>query len=173
MLPMVKRPNAVYQTCVQLFEAEQIINPLGTISGKNLRDGVEIDDNGCPVAYHVRKFHPNSTAGAQNTESVRVPAFGAKTGRRNILHLLHRERPGQSRGVPYLAPVIELLKQLDKYSEAELMAAVVSALFTVFINRQAETASPLLHLTSSMPAQPPAQRFPTPTWRSATVPLLT
>jgi lambda family phage portal protein len=32
-----------------------------------------------------------------------------------------------------LAPVIEALKQLDRYSEAELMAAVVSSFFTVFV----------------------------------------
>lgn len=32
-----------------------------------------------------------------------------------------------------LAPVIEALKQLSRYSEAELMAAVVSGMFTVFV----------------------------------------
>lgn len=32
-----------------------------------------------------------------------------------------------------LAPVIESLKQLSRYSEAELMAAVVSGMFTVFV----------------------------------------
>ncbi len=41
-----------------------------------------------------------------------------------------------TRPVPYLAPVIESLKQLDKYSEAELMAAVVSAMFSVFIKSE-------------------------------------
>jgi lambda family phage portal protein len=64
-----------------------------------------------------------------------VPAFG-RTGRRNVIHLFKTLRPGQSRGVPYLAPVIEPLKQLDRYTEAEIMAAVVSGMFTVFVKSE-------------------------------------
>lgn len=61
-------------------------------------------------------------------------AFGTTTGRRNVLHIMADvERPAQRRGVPMLAPVIEALKQLSRYSEAELMAAVVSGMFTVFV----------------------------------------
>ena len=43
------------------------------------------------------------------------------------------ERIGQKRGVPILAPVIESLKQLGRYTDAELMAAVISGMYTVFI----------------------------------------
>ncbi len=46
------------------------------------------------------------------------------------------ERPGQRRGVPVLAPVIEALKQLGRYTDAELVAAVVSGLFTVFVKQK-------------------------------------
>ncbi|WP_198469553.1 phage portal protein, partial [Acetomicrobium sp. S15 = DSM 107314] len=41
-----------------------------------------------------------------------------------------------------LAPVIEDLKQLDRYTEAELMAAVVGGLLTVFITQQAPGEPP-------------------------------
>jgi lambda family phage portal protein len=133
LLPMIKRPNAVYQTCIQLIEAERVANPIGQSDGPNLRAGIEIDDSGTPTAYHVRKFHPFSTAGTSDTSDQTIKAFGAKTGRRNVLHLIDPKRPGQTRGVPYLAPVIEPLKQLDRYSEAEITAAVVSAMFTVFV----------------------------------------
>jgi lambda family phage portal protein len=50
-----------------------------------------------------------------------------------MIHLMEMDRISQTRGIPMLAPVIECLKQLDRYTEAELMAAVVSAFFTVFI----------------------------------------
>lgn len=133
LLPMVKRPNAVYQTCVQVIEAERVANPAGQSDGLTLRAGIEIDDNGTPIAYNVRKFHPFSTQGTADMQSTRVLAYGSKTGRRNVVHVIDRERPGQTRGVPYLSPVIELLKQLDRYSEAEVTAAVISAMFTVFI----------------------------------------
>jgi lambda family phage portal protein len=65
----------------------------------------------------------------------RVKAFGDKSGRRNVLHIMNRERIGQRRGVPFLAPVIEALKQLGRYTEAELVAAVVSGMFAVFIEK--------------------------------------
>ncbi len=55
---------------------------------------------------------------------------------------MEAERPDQYRGVPYLATVIESLKQLTRYTEAELMAAVINAFFTVFVKSEspAETA---------------------------------
>ena len=42
-----------------------------------------------------------------------------------MLHLLSLERIAQHREVPFLAPVIETLKQLGRYSDAGLMAAVM------------------------------------------------
>ena len=65
-----------------------------------------------------------------------MEAYGAKTGRRNVLHIMNRERIGQRRGAPFLAPVIEALKQLGRYTDAELVAAVVSGLFAVFIEKK-------------------------------------
>ena len=71
----------------------------------------------------------------------RVEAWGAKTGRRNVLHIMNRERIGQRRGVPFLAPVIEALKQLGRYTDAELVAAVVSGMFTVFIEKESASST--------------------------------
>ena len=69
-------------------------------------------------------------------EWTRVEARGELTGRRNIVHVITRERAGQLRGVPVLAPVLEALKQLGRYTEAEINAAVISAMFTVFVKSQ-------------------------------------
>jgi len=62
-----------------------------------------------------------------------VESFGKKTGVQNILHIMETERPEQYRGVPYLAPVIVTLRQLTQYTEAELMAAVINGIFSVFV----------------------------------------
>jgi hypothetical protein len=53
-----------------------------------------------------------------------------------VLHVYKKLRPGQTRGVPYLTPVIETLKMLGRYTEAELMAAVIAGMFTVFVESE-------------------------------------
>ena len=70
----------------------------------------------------------------------KVKAFGDKTGTPNVLMIYETERAEQYRGVPYLAPVIESLKQLTRYSEAEMMAAVINGFFTVFITSEKGTS---------------------------------
>lgn len=48
------------------------------------------------------------------------------------------ERPDQYRGVPYLAQVIEPLLQLRRYTESELMAALVQSFFTAWIETETD-----------------------------------
>ena len=56
----------------------------------------------------------------------RVPARDDQ-GRSLVIHLYDRIRPELSRGVPWLAPVIELLKTAKGYTDDEATAAAVSA----------------------------------------------
>ena len=95
-----------------------------------------MNDAGEVVAYHISTHHPLSFE-YKERKWTRVEAYGKRTGRRNVLHIMNRERIGQRRGVPFLAPVIEALKQLGRYTEAELVAAVISGMFTVFIEKDA------------------------------------
>ena len=91
------------------------------------------------TAYWICNRHPlgsNSAVDAAGLTWQRVEAHGDTTGRRNVLHIMSRERIGQRRGVPLLAPVLESLKQLGRYTDAEITAAVISAMFTVFVKSQ-------------------------------------
>lgn len=139
-LPIIKRAGSVYDLRVGLIEADRVCDPLVRPQGyatANILGGVEVGPYGETVAYWVAKHHPKAfsrwhTQGMQ--EWTRVLAFGSTTGRRNVLHIMNDvERPAQRRGVPLLAPVIEALKQVSRYTDAELMAAVVSGMFTVFV----------------------------------------
>lgn len=134
LLPMVKRQGAVYDLRVQILEADRVCNPSFGIDQVAILGGVERDAYGAPLAYHVTNRHPGDwVAAAAGLTWTRVAAFGGRTGRRNVLHHFVRLRPDQTRGVPMLAPVIEPLKQLDRYTEAEITAAVISGMFTVFV----------------------------------------
>ena len=133
-LPTTKRVNMPYDLRIRLIEADRLSNPPDKFD-PNIIGGVEVNQFGEVAAYHISTHHPLSWT-SQTTEWTRVEAYGSKTGRRNVLHIMNRERIGQRRGVPMLAPVIEALKQLGRYTDAELVAAVVSGMFTIFIEKE-------------------------------------
>ena len=135
-MPILKRPGSPFGVKFQVIEADRLENSDFQRDSARLVGGVELDEQGAPVYYHLRTVHPGSAAGIERKWQ-KVRAFGAKSGRRNIIHFFDRRRPGQVRGEPYLAPVIEALKQLTRYTDAELMAAVISGMFTVFIKSEA------------------------------------
>ncbi len=132
-LPTTKRPGMPYDLRVRLIEADRLSNPMGN-TNPLIIGGVEVNPAGEVIAYHISTHHPLSWEYSE-TKWTRVEAYGAATGRRNVLHVMNRERIGQRRGVPFLAPVIEAFKQLGQYTDAELTAAIVSGLFTVAIEK--------------------------------------
>ncbi len=130
----IERPGSVYGLKLQLVEADRVNNPGRKQDTAKLVAGVEKDEHGAPLAYYVQEQHPGNTQRKRSKDSWRrFEAFGKTTGRRNVLHLFERLRPDQTRGIPVLAPVIELVRQLGTYTDAEVDAAVNSAFFTVFV----------------------------------------
>lgn len=147
-------PLMPYSLRLHLLEADRISTPYqltaeavpfwlleGTApNGNRIISGVEIDDSGATVAYWICNQYPTYYISMEPLKWTRVDAFGAETGERQIIHLMESERAEQRRGVPFLAPVIECLKQITRYTEAELMASVVSGMFTVFVKTEGPTS---------------------------------
>lgn len=144
-------PGMPYSLRIQLFEADRVSNPdsatLGAMTLLTVRavnpannnriiNGVEIDADGAVVAYWICNRYPyDPTNMTQPAKWVRVEAFGVLTGQPNILQICHDTRSEEYRGVPYLAPVLEALKQVTRYTEAELTAAIIKAFFTLFFKK--------------------------------------
>jgi len=140
-LIMQESSRLPYALRVRLLEGDVVCNPENIPPDRDIRGGVEVDENGAPLAYWICKAHPKSTTSTSSAirrryQWERWPAYGERSGRRNILHLMDPERINQRRGTPFLAPVIEDLKQIARYTEAELMAAVVNGFLTVFITSE-------------------------------------
>lgn len=150
-------PLNPYSLRIHLIEADRISTPSeftngsfyfgagGTIpegkpgEGHKVYDGVEVDENGQVVAYYVCSAYPQQML-LDKAEWTRVLAYGSKTGQPNILQIMESERPDQYRGVPYLAQVIEPLLQMRRYTESELMAAIVQSFFTAWIETETDTS---------------------------------
>lgn len=152
-------PNNPYCLRVQLFEASRVCNPntmnTGNIAdwvvethnpdnGNRIISGVEIDNDGAVVAYWIASRVPFDLTNPANTLIwKRVEAFGKRTGRPNVLQISHEERPEQYRGVSYIAPAIEVLKQVSRYTSAELTAAIIKSYFTLFFTSGTGTTNNL------------------------------
>lgn len=139
-------PFMPYQLRLKLVEADRICTPDSLdgdyfgedkklSDGNKIVNGIEITKSGKVVAYHICSKFP-SDYDSETNKWKRIVKRGKKTGNPNILHIFNAERAEQYRGVPFLAPVIETIKQLTRYTEAEIMAAVVNAMFVIFITTE-------------------------------------
>lgn len=131
---------------VKLIEADLIRTPtdMTQTNGRDIVNGVEFVD-GMVAAYWVADRHtgtnmPEETsATAYTTTFKRMPVYST-SGRKNIHHLLlPGGRPSQRRSMPFLTPVVEMLKTVARHTDAELQAAVVSSMFTVFVRDSSGT----------------------------------
>lgn len=135
-MPRIRR-GTPYDLKLQIIEADRICNKDNIMDTDDLFMGIEKDSYGAPKAYHIcNRFQYQTVSSDMPTTWQIVPAISSRTGLKNIIHLYRQLRPGQTRGIPYLTPVVESLKQIGRYTEAELMAAVISSMFTVFIETE-------------------------------------
>lgn len=124
--------GSVYDLRIKILESDFVCNPDNMPDNDTIAGGMECNELGAPVAYHIAQKHPGGLTYSSNSWK-RVLAFSPRTGMRQVFHDFIKMRPGQRRGVGIFAPVIEALKQVTRLSESELMAAVVSSFFTVFV----------------------------------------
>lgn len=132
LTPMIPRKGSPYDLKLKMIEGERLTNKDNKKDSATLVGGIHKGVNNDPTAYDILKQHPGNIYAFGKKEWDTVDAFGSLTGRRNVIHLYKLLRPGQSRGVPYLSPVIEMIKQLADYTDNEVEAAVLSAAYTVF-----------------------------------------
>lgn len=113
-----------------------------TAEGNVIIQGVEFDTRGRRVAYHLYDRHPGSglpmpgVKGGGGFVPRRVPA-------EDVLHVYLVERPGQVRGVPWLASAISRLNDFDDFEDAQLMQQKVAACFAAFVEDPDGTAPAL------------------------------
>ena len=133
---------------LQLIEGEQLpifLNTMGAagtftagVSMPNdhtLRAGIEFDQFNRRVAYQMYKVHPGETMFYPLTglAYIRVPAD-------DIVHCYKVRRAGLLRGQPHLATVLMALHELDKYTDATVVAKQIQTMFAAFLETTDPTA---------------------------------
>lgn len=133
----VRRSEASLPIKLQILESDFLVSEqtLGTISpssGNKIVQGIEFDAQGRRVAYHFYETHPGSLGWDQFTDpkkmfrTIRVSAS-------DVLHIYRMDRPGQVRGVPWLAPTMLRLRDVSDYEDAQLLRQKLAACYMAFI----------------------------------------
>ncbi|MCR5859717.1 phage portal protein [Mesorhizobium sp. J428] len=134
-----------YALRLQAIEADRVTNPMWRADTTTLAGGIEHDSDGVPVAVHIADQHPGDIR--RTSMSWRRVQMRFEDSSPVVLHLFDRSRPDLARGVPYLAPVIEMLKSLGDFTDAEVRSALVAAMFAVFVEKSPDAESSPLPTT--------------------------
>ena len=135
---MLKNKNRPYSLALQEIESDRLATPPDKRGDKSVRSGVKIGERGEPVSYFIQKTHPGDVMYRTKESAKEFVEIRAKNAyeRRNIFHLYYVLRSGQTRGIPFFAPVLTYFKDLAEYAEAELVAARIAACFSLFITSE-------------------------------------
>ena len=106
---------------LRLVEADQVATPDLPASDPRRIDGVHLDALGDARQFDVLRVHPgDDRAHGQQTEYETLPAD-------RVIHVAHRTRPGEVRGVPELTPALSLFALLRRYTLASVLSAEIAA----------------------------------------------
>ena len=139
---VVLRQNQTKLPSVDLYDADTVENPTSETliravrnRGNKIVSGVELDNGGRHVAFFVRD---------KNGIHRRIPAHGSKTGRLQAWLYYGTERMiDDVRGQSLLGLVIQSLKEVDRYRDAEQRSAVVNSLIALWVEKSQDKVSSL------------------------------
>ncbi|SOH93367.1 phage portal protein, lambda family [Monaibacterium marinum] len=119
---------------IELLEPDYLDETKQWNGGNEVIEGIEFDPWGRVVAYWLYDQHPGDVSRTINTKSRRYAAP-------EILHLRKLDRPGQARGVPWMAPVILTLGEMRDYQEAQITKQRMAALMAFFVESESDAGA--------------------------------
>lgn len=132
LVRIVRRRDLPYGMALQLLEIDRLDETINlTLPKGAVRQGVEVDTTGRPVAYYIKTRHPGEMYGHIATETERVPAS-------DIRHVFLPERAEQVRGYSWLHAIIMRAMQLHGFNDAAVLAARIGASKVAALERTEE-----------------------------------
>jgi lambda family phage portal protein len=148
---MLKKPGPErhFSFCLQPVAPLRLKTPPGLENDFNLHDGVELDTDGSPRAYHLAEPADwrKGLRGLSASDFKRLPRV--KGHRIQVLHGFRMTQTDQYRGVSPLAAGMKGFRDLSDYLDHELVAAMVASTITILLETQTPTPGkngPVLNL---------------------------
>lgn len=125
--------GARYATSFMVVDPDRLSNPYMMMDSKYSRGGVEIDDYGVPLAYHIRKAEQNDWYNTVESMTWERIEREDDDGWLRVIHDFERDRAGQHRGIGIFTSVLARFKMLARYYGVELQAATIAATFGTYV----------------------------------------
>jgi lambda family phage portal protein len=126
--------RAKFHTVITLIDPDRLSNPNLQFDQLFMRGGVHINDRGAADGYYIRRAHQSDWFTA--AESVTWDLIPRETswGRPIVVHDFDGDRASQHRGgAGIFTPILQRIRMLAKYDEAEMDSAIINAVFAAFI----------------------------------------
>lgn len=120
---------------IEVIECDWLNTTIRTNGANQVIEGVEYGPTGAIEAYHFWERHPGDMWFMVGNKTTRWPAA-------SVLHIRRSDRPGQQRGVPWLAPVMMTLGEISDYQEAQILKQRMAALLAGVITAAADGTPP-------------------------------
>jgi len=122
-----------YATTLHMVDPDRLSNPYEMVDTRHCRGGVQLDDGGRPLGYHLRRGHPMDWYNAVESMIWDYIPREDEFGRPIAIHAHDSDRTDQHRGLSAFVPVLNRLKMLTRFDASTLQAAVISAVFCLSI----------------------------------------
>ena len=123
LIRKIKNQENPFSFQLQFLEADHLdenLNDNSLKNGNKIKMGVELNNYGKPIAYHLFKNHPFDQTYQTENYHIRVPA-------EEIIHIFMPTRPEQTRGVTPIANTMANIQLLKGYLQAEITSARIGA----------------------------------------------
>lgn len=128
----------------------RIATPIDRFADSSIVLGIERDRDGRPKTFHVRESDLSGLKLSAFLKTVPVRAV-------DMIHGYKRLEPGQARGVPWLAPVLQVIADLRDYETQVLDAARQAASWAIFLESQ-DPDGPAVVFTEDVEVERDVQR---------------
>lgn len=126
------------KTSIRMIDLDRLSTPATMGSNPFVIGGVEVNRRHVPVAYHVRKAHPDALYYGEAYEWERIVAR-KPWGRPQVIHLFDQLRPNQTRGLSDVTVALKETRMTKTFRETVLQNAVVNATYAATIESDLDT----------------------------------
>ncbi|MES2903258.1 MAG: phage portal protein [Pseudomonadota bacterium] len=147
----MERYRLAYATFIEIVSCDRLSTPdfyVEMPDKPKIVSGRELDEWGAAVAFHVLEAHPSESNGQRKwARVVRETEWGRPVG----IHFFFRHRAGQQRAMPAIIQSLRNVKMLNKFDDAQLEAAVVNAMLSIYVESEGTAAEVLAKLQTATP----------------------